>query len=326
MTAVQQIDRFVKDLGTRHLHQVLGQVLARWGLVLAVGLLLFYDFCHFLHLFLPGLLPWTLVAALACLLIVAGIAFGRRNLALGEVDRRLELQDRLTTWQHLRRRGEPTATPMALWLADDLVERIESIPEPRRRAAVGRPVGALRYLLPVLIVLLLLQLLIDFGAAGGGGSGMGSPGAGGTGAASGGAGADANSEAGEPGDAPPTDGRSQGPPPPTAPLPEPPLDGTPPPLEPNKPLAEDLEVRDEFAVPHFVGEGESRRQLARQARVAEPPPPPAAGQVSPGEQLPDPEETDFQRAYERALQSRHVPEHERPFLRRYFRILREGSR
>ena len=38
------------------------------------------------------------------------------------------------------------------------------------------------------------------------------------------------------------------------------------------------------------------------------------------------EPTDFEKAYERALQSRHVPEYERAFLARYFRILREGSR
>jgi hypothetical protein len=107
---------------------------------------------------------------------------------------------------------------------------------------------------------------------------------------------------------------------PTPPLPPPPPEGA-------NPLP-DLELRDEFAVPHFVGEGETRRQLARQASVADDRPTavPPAGSAGSAGQPPASEEMDFERAEERALQSRHVPDEERAFLRRYFRILRERSR
>ena len=136
---------------------------------------------------------------------------------------------------------------------------------------------------------------------------------------------ESDSQTGEQEQVPPTDGPMESAPPPVGPTP--PLAGPPPPPEGANPLPE-LEVRDEFAVPHFVGEGETRKQLVRQARVADQnsaAAPPAGGAASEG-QTPTVDEMDFETAYERALQSRHVPEEEREFLRRYFRILRERSR
>ncbi len=323
MTAVQQIDRFVRDLGTTHRHQVLRQALVRWSLVLGVALLL-------LHWIVPGLLLGTLATALVTLGLVAACAFARGGLNVGALDRRLQLQDRLTTWQLLASGDKPTATPMSAWLAADLAGQLDGMDELRAHAAVARRVGSWRYLLPVLILLFLVHLLENDPppppppAAGG----IGEPGPGGSG---GGAGGVDSTQPSQPQpaqevQAPPADAESELPPPPAAPVLLPPLEGPPPPPEEANPIP-DLDVRDEFSVPHFVGEGETRRQLARQARVSESNPPPGAAERSrPEEQLQEPEPTDFERAYERALQSRHVPEHERAFLARYFRVLREGSR
>ena len=167
MTAVQEIDRFVKELGAWHLLQVLRQVVVRGGLVFAVSLVI-------LHWWYGAeILPWTLGSTFVGLALTAVWAAWRRSLRVREVDRCLELKDRLTTWQHLRRRGVGIETPMAGWLAEDLAEHIEAIPEPRRRAAVALRIGWLRYLLPVLILFLLLELIPPFGGSSGGAGGGG---------------------------------------------------------------------------------------------------------------------------------------------------------
>lgn len=318
MTAVQQIDRFLKDVGTKNLLQVLRQVVARWGLALGVAVVI-------VHLLLPSLAMPALIAAGVFLAAAAGRTVWKQRLRIHELDRRLELRDRLATWAGLSRRGEVGRTPMAAWLTDDLAERIGAIPQPDRHAAVHRRVGVMRYLLPVLILLLVVELvamfdedppppppppaIAFFGP---------DPGEGGSGG--GGGGADQQPEP----DPDQTGGQQQRQPQ-GLPLPTPPPEGPPPAPELANPVP-DLELRDEFAVPHFVGEGETRRQLARQARMAENPPPAVGTGGTAGPDQEPPDEKDFERAYERALQSRYVPEYERPFLRRYFRILREGGR
>lgn len=326
MTAIRDIDSFLKELDSWHLLQVLRVILARWGLVLAVTLVVIHWWYGF------EILPWTVGVTLGSLALALAMGAWRRRLRVLEVDRKLELKDRLATWQLLRRRGAPMEGAMTSWFAEDLASRIEAIPETRRKSAVALRVGWLRYLLPVLILLFLLQLLPPFGGSGGGGGG--GPGAAGSGPGDSGGGSGGSSGAGQgeqesaqQDQAPPNEGPPEGTPPPALPLPTPPLEGPPPPPEGANPLSMDLEVRDEFAVPHFVGEGETRKQLARQARVAEEsPPPPASGAAGAQGPAPPVQEMDFEQAYERAIQSRHVPEEERAFLRRYFRILRGGSR
>ncbi len=85
MTAVQEIDRFVKELGAWHLLQVLRQVVVRWGLVFAVSLVIVHWWYG------AEILPWTLGFSLGVLALAAAWAAWRRNLRVRELDRYLEL-------------------------------------------------------------------------------------------------------------------------------------------------------------------------------------------------------------------------------------------
>ena len=101
-------------------------------------------------------------------------------------------------------------------------------------------------------------------------------------------------------------------------------------------------------IPDFVGDGETRREMAERALVGvgvatgeEGPEQPAPAAPKPPVGLPqgtgsstaDPDQPpppdrlqEFERAAERALRSRHVPDVERAIVRRFFECLRAGGR
>ncbi|GAB4149683.1 MAG: hypothetical protein Fur0037_18040 [Planctomycetota bacterium] len=74
-------------------------------------------------------------------------------------------------------------------------------------------------------------------------------------------------------------------------------------------------------VPDFVGDGPARRAMIEAAAV------PGAGGAAPSRTLParrvEAEAESFRRAAEKAVRSRHVPEAERPIVRRFFELLRQ---
>jgi hypothetical protein len=142
---------------------------------------------------------------------------------------------------------------------------------------------------------------------------------------------------------PPGDSEGEGAPPrpEPAPAPElPPDEGeSPPPPEgpgpelPPRALLEDLPLHDDFAVPQFVGEGEGRTETMPAVGIEEGgggtagEPPPAGRTGAGGDEPPaEPEAEVFERALERALRSRHVPERDKPFVRSWFQRLIEGAR
>ena len=270
----------------------------------------------------PG---WTLGAATVAVawLALAGIwSLWCSGASLRKADFALGLSDRLTTWVGLRRRGRDSGA-MFSWLERDLDERIAALPPEQVRRLGWRPIGVLRYALALLIVLLLLQLLrpplppLPTGAiqiAGAGAAGAGGAQEGGEGTGKGGPDQPAEPDSPETED-PQEQPGGQG------------EDEPPSPEElPPKSLLDGMPVQEEFSVPQFIGEGPSRKAMARVAEVEQgatpptPPPPDAQGGSPDREPDADPE-VEFERALERALRSRHVPEQEKPFVRRYFNAL-----
>jgi len=280
-----------------------------------------------LELFAP---TWSRVAWwCAGAWLVASAVYGwiRGRALLGVADRELGLRDRLLTYLCLQRRAVPVDAPaFVAWLEDDLAHRLIDLPQERSRALWRRPVGRVRYLLPLLVLLLLLRQFAPLASlpstsgpplASGSGAG-GSSGAGGTG-----------------------DDRSEQPPESSeGPAPPPPPDLTPPqpesaeqPEEQNAsvdpPNLDHVRVLDEFVIPHFVGDGETRRDLSRLAVVeqGEGGRSAAAGQTARDETKPrPPDPQDYEKAYEQAMRARHVPPEERDFVRTYFDVLREAKR
>lgn len=271
--------------------------------------------CLACEVFVPSLRVWVFAAAAAWLALAGTTAALRARLPAHQIDRELGLRDRLTTWLGLRER-ERQADGFPLWLQRDLEAALEGVPAPRRRAPILPRLGPIRYLVPVLVFLLLLRWLAPpaWPGLGGGGGGASGSGLGGEVAQGGGAAAQADRSP-----------RPEPRPPQTESRPEPREQDPPPPLL-------QLPVRDEFVVPRFVGDGETRRALAQRALLeqAEPRAPQPAERRTRPEPGPEPSAVDpareYQKAYERALASRHVPERERGFVRRYFAALVELGR
>ncbi|MEM7198672.1 MAG: hypothetical protein AAF628_00285 [Planctomycetota bacterium] len=304
----------------------------------------------------PAALVPVAVGGAAWLGAAAGWAWWRERLRVAEADRVLGLRDRLVTWAQLRRRPIETASaPFRAWLGSDLEADLDQLPDERQQRVWRRPLGAARYLVPLLVLLLLLRWFAPLPPA--------SPGLEGPSMASGSGEGSGGDGAPEPGDGPPEGGGEGTPddpetaeepdssdaeedeedeeaaPPEPEPAPQPlpePQASPPPPDEgaeaeaaPAEPLLERLPL-DVLAIPEFIGDGPSRRELAPVAVLPEGPggagtPPPAGGAARPpAPDLPGPE--DYAKAQERALAARHVPATERPFVIRFFEEIAKAPR
>jgi hypothetical protein len=298
---------------------------------------------------------WPPVFAPALQLFVAGIAvaaaagaWSRRRLPDAallheeyEPGRRTAVGDELATWLECARRGA-LGEPMVAWLARDVAQAVAATPPQRLRGLGRRRLGRLRWLVPVLVVLLLAWLLFAVFAPPwpgvlGGGAGGGGAGAGGQGPGAGAAGGTGGTGAQEPQPDQPTPWSEQPKvappriPPPPSPPPEP--DPPPQPVEPEPPAPLlDLPPDLQFMLPEFIGDGPTRRARVHAAELAEsrggrpPAAAAAAGAAAPRPDAPPQGREEFERAAEKALRARYVPPEERPIVRRFFERLREAAK
>lgn len=249
--------------------------------------------------------------------------------------------DELSTWLECQR-GVREREAMVGWLGRDVVARLPEVAPAQLRRAGRRPLGRLRWLLPIVLVLLLAWLLSLWLAppwagaqrASGSNAGQGS-GAGegdGQGAGAGGQGGGALQPEPEPKDADSEPSKTAPPPPPPPPPRDEPKASEPPQPEPPAPLLE-LPEQQRFVVPEFFGDGPTRRVRMRAAAAGdEAAPPPGEAQrpngTGSGEAppLPPPSAETFAHAAEQAQQARHVPDEERAMVRRFFELLREAAK
>lgn len=330
----QQLLRFAQQLRAHHTRVGAAQAALRTGLPFAVLLLL-------VAWVSPG---WGAKSAVGIAVLVAVAAWrgarrGRSRadaalLVLGEgeqpedgevppadVATMARVGDELATWLEAQRANR--SSPMLDWLARDVVRQLPTVrPEVMQRLG-RRPPGALLWLLPLLLVLLIAWLLAQWleppwrGVLGG--ASVPPPPSSAPVGGNGASGLGGGSEPQEPPPRPRDDRQpSDVPPPPPA---EPPA---PPPSEP--PPLLDLPERRELIVPEFVGDGPTKRVRMRVAEVEDGPPP---GQANTGQSTQDappaPPPQTFQRAAEEALRSRHVPPAEQAIVRRYFEALRAAG-
>ncbi len=235
------------------------------------------------------------------------------HLLLAGVEGAPEVHDALGTW--LDDRGANRPGPLvSAWLADDLWRHARTMPD-RAWSRIGRrPLGAVRWLLPLLVLLLWGRLLVD-------GIQLPLPGAGGGATAGGGS----TGPRARPGPGP---SELPEPPPPAPELPPQDEPEPPPPSQPD-PLLE-LPQQEQFVVPQFMGDGPSRKALAERAEVelggggsVAPQPVPAGAGASQADRE---RSHEYERAAERAERARNVPVEERPMVRRFFELLRkEGT-
>lgn len=331
----QRLLRFTQQLRAQHARAGAAQAALRVGLPLAVPTLA-----------LAWLLPDTALAVAAAALAMVGLAAMRgawrgRSLAdaallqLGEADvgdgvaegaldaaALARVGDELATWLEAQRTHR--SSPMVDWLAHDVARQLPTLrPEAMQRLG-RRPLGALLWLLPLLLVLLIAWLLAVWleppwpGVLGGAAVPPPPSSAPGGGESSAGGGAGGGDK--QPPPAAPRRPADEPSKPPPEPEPQPP----PPPSEP-PPLLE-LPEQQRFLVPEFVGDGPTKRVRMRAAEVEEGPPPgqATAGQASQNAPPTPPPET-FLRAAEEALRSRHVPPAEQAIVRRYFEALRAAG-
>jgi hypothetical protein len=304
MTARGGIDGFVRRLSWRYRAWTFLLTLAGHALLAATVLLL------------VDLLPASMrrplwvpawIAAGAWLVAVGLWSVLRLRVPLSRADRELGLQDRLLTWVGLDRQRRGLAA--AQWLGEDLERRLAALPPARVQVLVRRPLGALRYLVPVLVLLLLLRVFAPLQPPRLPMPESSPPVATGP-------------DPSRSGDAPAGEDRQHAPPPP--PQADPPQSQPQPPRpnEPPRPILQ-LPPRDEFTIPQFVGDGATRRELARLAELEAGAARAAGRRGAAAGGVPEPPEAPavgFQRAAEQALRARHVPLHERPFVQRYFEV------
>ncbi len=318
------IDRFVSRLRGRHRVMRVVSLLASRALVVAVVLLILVALPRLTLIGVP-IVTIATVVGVAWLAFVACLAWVRTAAPIEVVDASLRLRDRLRTYLGLTTAAPPA---FAAWLSRDLAGEIARLPPDTHRRFARIELGWLRYLVPVVVLLFLLQMFAPIlppntpspdgpsaGGSAGDGDGEGPSG-----------GSDDTPDSGDtpsPSNSPPSEPPPEPPPPDTA---EPPPE-SPPRQDPaegaQKPLLE-LPVVDEFVVPEFVGDGASRKELARVAeRGAPPPSAPAPARPSAGrpDRPPDPAAPEFARREEEALRARTVLPVERPFVQRYFDLL-----
>ncbi len=244
--------------------------------------------------------------------------------------------DLLLAWQESR--GLGAQSDMAAWLSDMLAREVAGLEPGIERRWLRRGLGASRYLAPVAVALALMWVMRPsvampwFGmgggtAASGGGGGGGAGGGGSNSPSQGGGGTDAqdpqDAQAQPRDDAPPNE--------PEEPQPrEPQEQETQAPPQPPAPFL-DLPANAEVVVPELTRDGETRRAMAMQASVAAggaaETQGSASGQGGGGsDEASRTKKEEFERAQERALQSRRVPERERAIVRSFFEALRGASK
>lgn len=323
MAQTHTIPQFVHRLRASHRWWSLG--LAALGHALVGGVVL----C-LVDLLVPGLIGWALLAVVLWLVAVCVWTAARVRLPLRQADRVLGLRDRLLTYLGLQRTRSARSPAFAAWLEQDLEHRLAAIPDADTAGLWRRPLGNLRYLVPLLLLLLLLREFAPFPTRPGDrGPTLSTNSQAGGGDASPDEGAGNQDNDSAPPDQPTPSPRAlpdTPPPPPPAPEPSP--------EEPELAAAPSLEfevdVVDRFVIPHYIGEGETRKQMTKLALLGagdgggESPRPPT--ETAPQAPPPPRDVTEYQKAYERALRSRHVPARERPFVRTYFEALLEAVR
>ncbi|MGK0155953.1 MAG: hypothetical protein ACI9SE_002920 [Neolewinella sp.] len=356
--------RFAQGLRWRHVFSCTIGAGMRWGLLLALPLLLLAwlwpeELRFGLIVCLAILLPTMLLAAVRAWWHSRQIFSALRHSLLGGGSARTggeiaALHDELLTWLEIDDlhasdvvdASSGHRASMLPWLEQDLQQRLA--PHRKRAlAAVARPrLGRWRWLLPVVLLLLLIWLVALWiappwqGAIGGLANQPevgNDDGQGGSGSAG-----DTNPEG-----APPTEGANgeepqpepeqepgeqpgdQPEPQPTAPTPEPEPNEAPTNPDEVPPLI-DLPDDQRFVVPEFIGDGPTRRARMHAAELEEQANTGAAQSSSPA-QAADPDqpkraEPDFERAAEAAVRSRYVPPAERAMVRRFFEKLRQQAK
>lgn len=249
------------------------------------------------------------------------------------------LNDELLTWLEFDRGVAAVGDGgdrrgMLRWLESDVHARLQ----PHRKAAlraVTRPrLGRWRWLVPALALLLLVWLLSMWvqppwsGAVGGRPD---TPEAGGeTGEGGGGGGVQPQPGEVEAGGQEQPKDEQEGEPP--QPVPVGP-DGKEPEATPPDEVPPLVELPDDrrFVLPDYIGDGPTRRERMHAAELEQPVPggaPQSRPQAAAGERPQGPQPTDvtFDRAAEKALRSRHVPDHERAIVRRFFDELQKRGK
>ncbi len=318
------IPRFLARLGGKHRAWAVARVVAAQGLVAGVLVCI-------VELALPRWWWWALAVGVASIACAAWWTWRRTSMSIAAADRALGLGERLLTWANLPAAARGSA--FGGWLRAQLERDLDGVPPQETTRFCRRRLGPLRYLLPVLVLLLLLRWLAPIPPS--------HPAPIGPDLASNSGGGDAGTEDGDGTEDEGGDGegeqRPDAPEPEPEPesTPEPPPrpeesepQGAPPPEPPALPGAHlDRPPQDVFVVPQFIGDGPLRRDVAHRAVLEETgggtTPPPAAGAVPPPEAVEPP---DYEAARERALRARHVPEVERPFVARYFKALAESGK
>ena len=232
--------------------------------------------------------------------------------------------DLLLAWQESAAgAGEPA---MRAWLGDLLARKVDALPRDAERSWVAVGLGPARYLVPAAVALMLLWWMRPstpmpwFGLGAQAQSGP-------SGAGGGGQSGQGDGEPDEPQDAPRDQGTSQK------------QEETPPPEEPQEPFGPepapapfvDLPAEAAVVVPEFTRDGPTRRAMAQQALTGADEGPGAAPRASasgagPLTAIDAPKPEDFERAKEKALQSRRIPERERAMVRSFFDALRGSDK
>jgi hypothetical protein len=261
--------------------------------------------------------------------------------SLQSADGVLGLQDRLMTWWSLRGRRDDPATR---WLAEDLSNSLEALPAQARGQLWRRPARRLLWVLPLLVLVYWigpigrLQFLPSplgvtkpdpIGPAGQGGN------SGATDQVAGKGESDPKPGSGKPDPKKPDPKK----PDPKRPRQKPPEQSPPPrPKDPGsgglqpgpRPILP-LPAKDEFVIPKFIGEGDGEKKKTKVAVIEETDGnagvrPTGSARTAPPETDAAARDREFEKARERAVRARHVPERERGFVRRYFDALRREGR
>jgi len=269
------------------------------------------------------LAPQWLVTLGACAAVwlstVVVWTWGRSRAPLWFADRQLNLEDRLLTWAGPTRQRSDRA--MVAWLERDLAGRLEKVDRHEGRRLLRRPLGRLRYLIPILLLLVFCRFMAIF---------LPSMLPGGEDEVARGGG-DAATEARAPleravGQSPllaseePEQAVSQQ------------SDSVPPPsISAPKPLIENIPAKDEFVIPAFLRDGEKRKALSKIAMLEE-----GSGGSAIASEKPlsrpeldprrQPGTEEFKRSWEAAVRARNLPPSEREFVRAYFQGLIERGK